>query len=125
MRVSHNCRVDSNSSSELSVIQNRQMQHRRDNSYIWWYTGDQRQRRFGRVTIYVIAYTYEAIAVVRAFERVEEVQELDIVMVRGGLGVMETIPISNIGGLIGRIESSDERGKVVYLTSNRSGGCEM
>jgi len=82
------------------------MQHRRDNSYIWWYTGDQRQRRFGRVTIYVIAYTYEAIAVVRAFERVEEVQELDIVMVRGGL--------------IGRIESSDKRGKVVYLTSNSS-----
>ena len=46
-------------------------------------------------------------------------------MVRGGLGVMETIPISNIGGLIGRIKSSDKRGKVVYLTSNRSGEYEM
>ena len=36
-------------------------------------------------------------------------------MVRGGLGVMETVLISNIRGLIGRIKSSDERGKVVYL----------
>ena len=53
-----------------------------------------------------------------------EVQELDIVMVRGGLGVMETIPISNIRGLIGCIKSSDERGKVVYLTSNRTRECE-
>jgi len=45
------------------------------------------------------------------------------VMVRGGLGVMETVLISN-GGLIGRIKSSDERGKVVYLTSNRTRECE-
>ena len=37
-------------------------------------------------------------------------------IVRGGLGVIETVPISNIG----RIKSSDERGKVVCLTSNRS-----
>ena len=68
-----------------------------------------------------MAYTYEAIAVVKAFERVEEVRELDIVMVRGSLGAMETVPISYIGGLIGRIESSDERGKIIYLTSNSSG----
>jgi len=39
------------------------------------------------------------------------------VMVRGGLGVMETVPISNIGGLIGRIKSSDERGKIEGLAS--------
>ena len=58
-------------------------------------------------------------------DRVEEVQELDIVMVRGGLGVMETVPISNIRGLIGRIESSDERGKIVYLMSNRTKESEM
>ena len=58
-------------------------------------------------------------------DRVEEVQELDIVIVKGGLRVMETVPISNIGGLIGRIESSDERGKIVYLTSNRTRESEM
>jgi len=58
-------------------------------------------------------------------DRVEEVQELDIVMVRGGLGVIETVPILNIGGLIGRIKSSDERGKIVYLTSNRTKESEM
>ena len=68
----------------------------------------------------MMAYTYEAIAVVKAFEQVEEVRELDIVIVKGGLGAMETVPISYIGGLIGRIESSDERGKVVYLTCNSS-----
>ena len=58
-------------------------------------------------------------------DRVEEVQELDIVIVRGGLGVMETVLISNIRGLIGRIKSSDERGKIVYLTSNRTKESEM
>ena len=100
--------------------QNRQIQHRRDDSYVWWYTRDRRQKMFGRVVIYVIAYTYKAIAVVKAFERVEEVRELDIVTVRGGLGAMETVPISYIGGLIGRIESSDDRGKIIYLTRNCS-----
>jgi len=68
----------------------------------------------------MMAYTYEAVVVVKAFEQVEEVRELDIVMVRGGLGAMETVPISYIGGLIGRIESSDDRGKIIYLTSNSS-----
>ena len=37
-------------------------------------------------------------------------------IVRGGLGVIETVPISNIS----RIKSSDKKGKVVCLTSNRS-----
>ena len=62
---------------------------------------------------------------VQAFERVEEVQELEIVIARGGLGAMETVLISNIGGLIGRIKSSDSRGKTVYLTTCRSGECEI
>ena len=53
-------------------------------------------------------------------DRVEEVQELDIVMVRGGLGVIETVPISNIRGLISRIKSSNKRSKIVYLISNRT-----
>jgi len=47
------------------------------------------------------------------------------VMVRGGLGVIETVLISNIRGLIGRIKSSDEKGKIVYLTSNRTRESEM
>ena len=51
-------------------------------------------------------------------DRVEEVQELDIVMVRGGLRAIETVPISYISRLIGRIKSSDDRGKIIYLTRN-------
>jgi len=40
------------------------------------------------------------------------------VMVRGGLGAIETVPISYISRLIGRIKSSDDRGKIIYLTRN-------
>ena len=42
-------------------------------------------------------------------------------IVRGGLGVIETVLISNIS----RIKSSDKRGKVVCLTSNRTKESEM
>ena len=39
--------------------------------------------------------------------------------------MIETILISNIRGLISRIKSSDKRGKIVYLTSNRTKESEM
>lgn len=48
--------------------------NRRDNSYVWWTveTGNRMARKYGRVSIFAVVYTWEPVAIIRPFSAVEE-----------------------------------------------------
>jgi hypothetical protein len=101
--------------------QNRLARNRRDDSYIWWNKRNGTGREYGKVELFAMAYTYEAIAIVKPWSRVQENREFKTVIVKGELGRMDSVRIGQIGGLIGRIEASDESGKITYLVGNWDG----
>lgn len=77
--------------------------YRRDDSYIWWKTNERNsKKRYGRVEVFCDVYNWEGVAVVRAFKTVKDPKWGTLEM-QGKLGSPETILVTQIGGLIGRI----------------------
>jgi hypothetical protein len=60
-------------------------------------------------------YDWEPVAVVKAYDQVVQDRELETLVARGELGGMETIKVSDIGGLIGRIYKKVRGRQVCHL----------
>ena len=80
--------------------------NRRDDSYIWWNSPD--GRRFGQVVIFAQAYTWEEGLIVKPWplRSVKHNRGLDTWVASGNVGAMEHLLVTQIGGLVGRIEAT-------------------
>lgn len=84
----------------------------RDDSYIWWHSSG--RRRYGRVVVFAQCWNSEPVAIVRPYGSVIE-ESYARTCVDGGFAAMETIQLSEIGGLVGRLLVHDGSTRKVYL----------
>jgi hypothetical protein len=98
--------------------------HRRDDSYIWWDRKDKlgnNKRYYGQVVIFGMAYTWDAVAVVKSFTSVTYDRELETVIVGPVMGPMEPLLVKEIGGMAGRIINPLGEAATTYMVGNWSG----
>jgi hypothetical protein len=94
--------------------QQSQRQASRDDSYIWWQRDGERQ--YGQVVVFVEAYDWEAIAIVKPFKNCVDYNGQ--IVATPNLARMTPLKVSEIGGLAGRIIRTREMRKVEYLVGN-------
>jgi hypothetical protein len=88
--------------------------NRRDDSYIYWQYKN--ITRYGRVELFCQAYNWEEVAFVRAYEGAIRDQYGRLKAI-GALGGLETILVTEISGLIGRITKPMGNLPVTFLVT--------
>lgn len=99
--------------------------NRRDNTHVWFkyeVTNRlgrvvQRGKRFGVVILFAEALTWEAIAIIKPIKVVFD-ERFGTTIAKGSPGAMIPVRVSDIGGLIGRIETGFGGKKTVYLVGD-------
>ncbi|KAG4427834.1 hypothetical protein IFR05_016683 [Cadophora sp. M221] len=99
-----------------------QARNRRDGSYIWW-TTESGKSKYGRVVVFFNVLDWEAVALVRPFKNVVLDYALGTPLVEDtGLSALELVPVTTIGGLVGRIQKVVNGRAKLYLVGDGADG---
>lgn len=93
--------------------------HQRDDSYIWWNADNGRRRRYGQAVVFCEVWDWETIVIVRPFSTPAIDESAQVVYTDGQFSAIESIKVSEIGGLIGLIKKPLCGRNVIYLVQEQ------